>query len=94
MKVGDEKKLQPLHDRVLVRIAAKPKMSAGGIHLPQTDPRLYNEGKVEAVGPDVKQVKVDDVVIWEVFKGQAPGHFDEGRWMLKESEVLAKVGAS
>jgi co-chaperonin GroES (HSP10) len=91
MKVGTEKPLQPLHDRVLVRIAVKPKMSAGGIHLPGTDERLYNEGEVIGVGPKVTEVAVGDVVIWEVFKGQAPGHFDEGRWMLKESEVLAKV---
>jgi co-chaperonin GroES (HSP10) len=91
VKIQTEKPLQPLNDRVLVRIAAKPKKSQGGIILPDSDQRLYNEGEVIAVGPKVTEVSAGDVVIWEVFKGQAPGHFDEGRWMLKESEVLAKV---
>jgi co-chaperonin GroES (HSP10) len=91
-----EKNLQPLHDRVLVRIVRPPTTSSGAhgikIHLPTaTDERKYNEGEVLAVGPKVEQVKPGDIVTWEVFKGQAPGHFDDTRWVIKESELLAKV---
>jgi co-chaperonin GroES (HSP10) len=96
-KTLTEKNLLPLHDRVLVRIAKPPTESAGThgkkiILAAGADQRIYNEGEVLAVGPGVTSgLKAGDFVVWEVFKGQSAGHFDEGRWILKDAEILAKV---
>lgn len=96
-KTLEEKKMQALNDRVLVRVVKPPTESSGQfgkkiVLATGADQRQYNEGEVLSVGPKCSdQVKVGDVVTWEVFKGQAAGHFDESRWVVKESELLTKV---
>lgn len=87
-----DKKLCAVNDRIVVELLDRPDKSKGGIVLPiGMDQRKYNEGKVSSVGPDVKSCKPGDEVIWEVYKGQAAGHFDEKRWIIKDEEVLAVV---
>jgi co-chaperonin GroES (HSP10) len=96
-KTLEEKNMQALNDRVLVRVVKPPTESAGThgkkiILASGADQRQYNEGTVLSVGPKcTDQVQPGDVVTWEVFKGQAAGHFDETRWVIKESELLTKV---
>lgn len=96
-KTLEVKKMQALNDRVLVRVVKPPTESAGThgkkiILASGADQRQYNEGEVLSIGAKVSdQVKVGDTVTWEVFKGQAAGHFDEDRWVVKESELLTKV---
>lgn len=93
----EEKKLKMLGARVLVRLLKPPTESSGAhgkkiILATGADQRIYNEGKVIAVGTKVTEpVKEGDIVTWEVFKGQAAGHFDETRWVIKEEDLLAVV---
>lgn len=107
-KTLEEKDLEMFHDRVLVRIAKPPTESAGThgkkiILASGADERSYHEGIVLAVGPgkllpDGKRAAmsavVGDTVLWEVFKGQAAGHFDESRWVLKDEEIYCRVKLS
>lgn len=43
--------LRPLHDTVLLTLVEKPKVSDGGVHLPDTAALPPQEGIVQAVGP-------------------------------------------
>lgn len=89
-----ERVLRAVNNKVVVLIAKRPETSKGGIIMPGDDIRKYNEGRVVSVGPDVKSCKAGDEIIWEVFKGQAPGHFDETRWVIRDDEVLSVIEPS
>lgn len=51
-------KLKPLHNRVLVEEVLTTEVVVGNLEL-----HIKNKGRVLDIGPDVKTVKVDDVVI-------------------------------
>ena len=60
----------------------------GLIHLTANDPRKYNIGRVASAGPDVTRAAAGNIVLWEVFKGQAVDHRDDERWFIREADVL------
>lgn len=86
--------MKPLKDRILVRQAKPEEKSVGGIILPQGKERYDDKGTVEAVGPDVKDVKVGDVII---FTRRPASHLGEsnpewnGLLMLKEEDACAII---
>jgi co-chaperonin GroES (HSP10) len=86
-----KRRLRAVNDKVVVQKASRPDRSKGGLFLPQEDVRTYCEGKVLSVGPDVKSCKVGDEIVWQVFRGQAVGHFDEDRWGIEDKDVLAVI---
>jgi co-chaperonin GroES (HSP10) len=77
-------------DAVLVE-NLRPTKSAGGIVLVMNDLRKWNLGRVVSVGPKVRTCDPGDIVVWEVFKGQAAGQTDDERWFLRDADILAKV---
>lgn len=84
-----QRQLRAVGDKVVVQKAKRPERTRGGIIMPDEDVRVYTEGLVVSVGPDVKSCKVGDEVVWKVFTGQAAGHHDEARWIIADAEVLA-----
>lgn len=60
----------------------------GMLHLPGTDLRKYNIGRVASAGTDVTRAAVGNVIVWEVFKGQAVDHRDDERWFIRNVDVL------
>ena len=66
------KKIQAINDHVIVEVIQDTeKKSEGGIVLPETvetEPQRY--GKVISVGPNIDDIKVDDVVAFAKFGGQ------------------------
>lgn len=60
----------------------------GVIHLIQSDLRKYNIGRVASAGPDVKRARAGNVIVWEVFKGQAVDQRDDERWFIRDGDVL------
>lgn len=83
-----DRNVRAVGKRIIVQKAVRPKMSAGGIVLPDEDVRVYCEGTVLSVGPKVENAKVGEQIIWEVFKGQAAGHHDEHRWAIEDEHVI------
>jgi chaperonin GroES len=53
-------KFKPLKDRVFVSYTAELEKTAGGLYIPDTAKEKPQSGKVEAVGDDVKSLKVGD----------------------------------
>ena len=93
--------LRPLADRVIVRPIVKEEVTKGGIVLPDTAKEKPQEGEVVAVGPgklgdDGKRIEMEikkgDKVIYAMYAGTVWKQNDEEFLILRESDILAKVG--
>jgi chaperonin GroES len=59
--------LKPLKDRLLVSFLEGEEKTAGGIIIPETAKERPQKGKVEAVGKEVEEIKVGDVVMFKTY---------------------------
>lgn len=77
-------RLRPLGDRVVVRQHRDEERTATGLWLPERAIEDHQTGTVEAVGPDVADVEVGQVVAWARYEG------DVTPWglVLREGDVL------
>ena len=94
-------KLEPLDDRVVVEPMEAESKTKGGIVLPDTAQEKQQKGKVIAVGPgrvadDGKRipptVKKGDKVIYAKYGGSEIDVDGKEYMILRESDVLAKIG--
>ena len=93
-------KVQPLHDRVLLKRIEVKEQNKGGIIIPDTAKEKPMEGKVIAVGSgrvekDGKraplEVKVGDVVLFGKYAGTEIKIDDVEHVILREEEVLGII---
>ncbi|MEK7599521.1 MAG: co-chaperone GroES [Patescibacteria group bacterium] len=83
--------LQPLGDYVVaVNEAAKSK-TASGLYLPDNAQEKPKTAKVVAVGPDAKQVKAGDRIIYKSYSNTDVKVEGEDYILVKEEDVLATV---
>ena len=82
------KQLEPKADWMVGRGRQKESMSLGGIVLP---PAADSQDEVEviAVGPEVKRVKVGDVVIFTSGRSTRKCGFDA--WLIRDEDVIATI---
>ena len=94
-------KLKPLGDRLVVQASEEEETTASGIVLPDTAKEKPQKGKVLAVGDgEVKEdgsrrpldVKEGDEVLYSKYGGTEITIDGEDLLVLRESDVLAKVG--
>ena len=95
-------KLKPLGDRLIVKPIDEEETTASGIVLPDTAKEKPQKGKVVAVGEGrwdedgEKRVPLDvaegDEVLYSKYGGTEVTVEDEELLVLRESDVLAKVG--
>jgi chaperonin GroES len=93
-------KLKPLGDRVIVQATDEDETTASGIVLPDTAKEKPQKGKVLAVGDgpieDGKRRPLDvsegDEVLYSKYGGTEITVDGEELLVLRESDVLAKVG--
>ena len=95
-------KLKPLGDRLLVQPVEEEETTASGIVLPDTAKEKPQKGKVLAVGDGrydedgEKRIPLDvsegDEVLYSKYGGTEVTVEDEELLVLRESDVLAKVG--
>jgi chaperonin GroES len=93
--------ITPLHDRVLVRRLEEKETVKGGIIIPDTAKEKPQEGEVVAVGAGklndkgdriALDVKVGDRILFGKYSGNDIKVDDEEYMILKEDEILAKIG--
>jgi chaperonin GroES len=93
----------PLHDRVLVRRLEEKESVKGGIIIPDSAKEKPQEGEVVAVGAGKLNdkgeriqldVKVGDRILFGKYSGNDIKIEDEEFLILKEDEILAKIGAA
>jgi chaperonin GroES len=94
-------KLKPLGDRLIVQASEEDEVTASGIVLPDTAKEKPQKGKVLAVGDgEVKEdgtrrpldVKKGDEVLYSKYGGTEITVDGDELLVLRESDVLAKVG--
>jgi chaperonin GroES len=92
--------ITPLHDRVVVRRFEEKESVRGGIIIPDSAKEKPQEGEVVAVGSGRREkgelipldVKVGDRVLFGKYSGNDIKIDDEELMILKEDEILAKLG--
>src|SRR5207245_8370220 len=60
---------KPLKDRCFVSYTEELERTAGGIYIPDAAKEQPQRGRIEAVGADVKSVKVGDIVLVDKYSG-------------------------
>ncbi|HEX5374928.1 MAG TPA: co-chaperone GroES [Solirubrobacterales bacterium] len=95
-------KLKPLGDRLIVKPIEEEETTASGIVLPDTAKEKPQKGKVVAVGDGKwdedgeKRIPLDvsegDEILYSKYGGTEVTVEDEDLLVLKESDVLAKLG--
>jgi chaperonin GroES len=94
--------ITPLHDRVLVRRLEEKETVKGGIIIPDTAKEKPQEGEVIAVGAGRREkgelipldVKPGDRILFGKYSGNDIKIDDEEYLIVKEDEILAKIGGS
>ena len=90
--------IQPLGDRILIKLMDEPEKSAGGIILPDTAKEKPQEGKVVAVGKGrlledgtvrPLEVKVGDTVLFAKYSGTEINEDQKEFTILREDDILA-----
>jgi chaperonin GroES len=84
-------KLKPLQDRVVVSYSEEAEKTAGGIYVPDTAKEKPQQGKIEAIGSEVKEVKVGDVILFSRYGGDKITVGDAEQLIIKEEDILAVI---
>ncbi len=83
--------IKPLADRVVaVREEAQTK-TASGLYLPDNAKEKPSLAKVEAIGPDVKGIKVGDKIIYKEYSTTELKIDGTEYLIVKEEDILATV---
>ena len=84
--------LTPLADRVIATREEAATRTASGLYLPDSAKEKAVAAIVESVGPDVKQLKKGDRIVYKEYTTTEIKIEDKEYLILKEEDVLAKVG--
>ncbi len=93
-------KVHPLADRVAIRPLEETETMRGGLYIPDTAKEKPQQGEIIAVGPGrvekgdkvPMELKVGDRVLYGKYSGTEVQIDDEQVLIIKESDVLAKLG--
>jgi chaperonin GroES len=81
-------KFKPLKDRVFVSYTEEMQKTAGGLYIPDSAKEKPQSGKVEAVGDDVKSLKVGDKILFDRYSGSKINIDNIEYLIIKEEDVL------
>ena len=88
-------KIQPLADRVLVKPAAAPEKTVGGIIIPDDPKEKPMRGEIIAVGEGTKDeamiLEVGDQVLFGKYSGTELEVNGEKYLIMRQADVLAKL---
>ena len=84
--------IKPLGERVLVKMDKIEEETAGGIYIPQTAQEKTQIAVVEAIGDEVKTVKVGQKILHDKYAGTQVKMDNEEYLILNIKDVLAIVG--
>lgn len=84
-------KFKPLKDRVFVSYSEEGEKTAGGLYIPDSAKEKPQKGKIEAVGSEVKEVKVGDTVLFDKYSGSKVNMDGTDYLIVKEEDILGIV---
>ena len=83
--------IKPLGERVLVKMDKVEEKTAGGIFIPQTAQEKTQIAVVEAIGDEVKTVKVGEKILHDKYAGTSVKMDGEEYLILNIKDVLAVI---
>lgn len=83
--------IQPLADYVVAQAEEAESKTASGLYLPDNAKEKPKTAKVVAVGPEAKQVKVGDRIIYKSYSTTDVKVGREEYMLVKEEDILATV---
>ena len=81
-------KFKPLKDRVFVSYTEELEKTAGGLYIPDSAKEKPQSGKVEAVGDEVKSLKVGDKILFDKYSGSKINIDNKDYLIIKEEDIL------
>lgn len=80
--------LRPLGTKLVLELIEKETTTPGGIVLMSADPTEVNRGKVLAIGPEVVDIAVGDVILpnWNSARKTSTG--DQDVYIVNEEDVV------
>ena len=82
---------KPLGERVLVERLEEDTKTASGIIIPDNAKEKPLMGVVKAIGSEVKDVKVNDKVVFGKYSGTEVKYENEDYIIVRQSDILAIV---
>ena len=83
--------LRPLGDYIVAQAEEAESKTASGLYLPENAKEKPKTAKVEAIGKDVKQVKVGDRIVYKSYSTTDIKLSGTEYILVKEEDVLATV---
>jgi chaperonin GroES len=80
--------LRPLSTKIVVQLIEKEKTSPGGIILTRADASEVNKGLVLAIGPDVEDIEVGDIILPNWNAARKTTTDDEDVYIVQEDDVV------
>ena len=81
-------KFKPLKDRVFISYTEELEKTAGGLYILDSAKEKPQSGKVEAVGDDVKSLKIGDKILFDRYSGSKISIDNTEYLIIKEEDVL------
>ena len=91
MKQEKQVQIKPLAKLVLAKIDVAPTTTASGLYLSEEATEKPKTATVVAVGPEVKEIKPRDKIIYESYSGTEVKHQGEEYILVAEEKVLATI---
>jgi chaperonin GroES len=83
--------VKPLGDYVVAEPEEAPTKTASGLYLPEKATEKPKVSKVAAVGPQVKQVKVGDRILYKSYSPTEVKLDGKEYLLVKEEDILATI---
>ena len=80
--------LKPIKKNVIVKAIEKEKVSSGGIILADVDREAATKGQVVAIGTEVTEVQVDEVILPNWQKAKKSKFDDQEFWVIHEDDII------
>jgi len=84
-------KFKPLKDRVFVKYSEEGEKTPGGIYIPDSAKEKPQKGVVEAVGSEVKEIKVGNTILFDKYSGSKVSIDSNEYLIIKEEDILGIV---
>jgi len=85
-------KFKPLKERVFVSYSEELEKTSGGLYIPDAAREKPQKGKIEAIGSEVKNVAVGDVILFDKYSGSKISIDGQEYLILKEEDILGILG--
>lgn len=80
--------VKPLNNTAIIEMLEKEKISAGGIILSKSDPKEITKGRVLAIGPNCKDVKIGDIILPNWNAARKNEMDNETFFVVSEDEII------